>query len=205
MSERSPDVPRRVVLKRHVRPMQGHEAGGSQPQVFGAEDGSQWMVKARNNPQGAHTLANELVGNSLAALLGGAVRAAAICDVLPELAVSVRFTDGRQWDSGAAFGSELLDNAMTYVAEMLRQAVNPEALLGIVATDTWVGCHNGRQALAVTHPGGGYEIIAVDFGHSVGSPVWTADGLGARPAPMTLTDVQRVGRPATEGNSGPDG
>lgn len=179
---------RRVVLKRHLRALQGHEVGSSQPQVLGDVDGDGWMVKPTNNPQGLRVLVNEVVATALAARLGGAVRPFAICDLPDELATGVLHPDGRPWSSGPAFGSALLDSAVPLIPDMLHQAVNRDGLLAVVATDTWLLNLDSRQALSVPMPIGGYMVFCVDFGHTIGAPTWSAADLNSRPDPVELCD-----------------
>jgi hypothetical protein len=170
--------PIRVRLKRYVRDLDATrlEGGGSQPKVFAAEDETLWLVKAMNNPQGIRTLANELVGTSLARRIGGTVPRPAVCDLPTELATDVRFSSGQAWQAGPSFGSELLDSSWQPTHEMLERVINPGALLAVVAADTWLGQFDQRQARAVADEHGGYTIWAVDFGYSIGNPGWRNGG-----------------------------
>jgi hypothetical protein len=178
-AENAPEwMPRVRTAKRHVRSMdaaQG-EGGGSQPQVLQDSEGESWMVKAANNPQGLRVLVNEYVAAALGARLAAAVQEGAVVSVPAELAQSVTHSDGTHWTTDGAFGSRLLDSAAPYTSDMLPSAANAVALARTVGLDTWLGQHDGRQARAI-RCGDGYEIRAVDFGHGLGPPNWTAADL----------------------------
>ena len=193
--------PIRVRLKRYVRDIDATrlEGGGSQPKVFAAEDETLWLVKAMNNPQGIRTLANELVGTSLARRIGGTVPRPAVCDLPTELATDVRFSSGQAWQAGPSFGSELLDSSWQPTHEMLERVINPGALLAVVAADTWLGQFDQRQARAVADEHGGYTIWAVDFGYSIGNPGWSAAELAQRGEPTGIHDPQGWVRLAPSG------
>jgi hypothetical protein len=181
---------RRVRLKRHVRDLDPSksEAGGSQPKILEGEDGTFWLVKVKNNPQGMRTLANELVGATLARRIGATVPEPAICELPADLAVGLTFADGRTWESGLVYGSALLESSWEPTPEILRRAANPAALQAVVAADTWLGLFDSRQARAVADGHGGFTIWAVDFGYTVGAPNWSVQELTVRGDPADLHD-----------------
>ena len=56
--------------------------GGSQPYLLRAEDGGNYVVKFRNNPQHVRVLANEMLAGRLATLIGLPIPDVAFVEVL---------------------------------------------------------------------------------------------------------------------------
>ena len=182
-------LPERRQAKRHVRKMEAArgEGGGSQPQVLEDQAGDSWMTKAQNNPQGLRVLVNEFVAAAIGCHLKAAVPPAAVLEVPPELAVEVTHDGGAPWLSGPSFASRLIDSPAAYVPDMLDAATDPVGLAKVAVLDEWLGFHDGRQARA-TRVESKYDIRAVDFGHAIGSPNWTAADLDGRPIPTAIRD-----------------
>lgn len=182
-------LPATRTAKRHVRKMDpaANEGGGSQPQVLEDDEGTFWMTKAQNNPQGLKVLVNELVAAALGQRLGAAVQPAAVLTVPNGIASEVHHEGGTPWLPGASFASRLMDSAAPYAPDMLSAASNHVALAKAAVLDTWLGINDGRQARA-TRNGSKYDVRAVDFGHSLGSPNWTAADLAAKPIPVSVAD-----------------
>lgn len=64
-----PDTPivRVVKARTYLRPAPG---GGSQSFFIKADDGADYLLKYQSNPQGIQTLINEVIGSSIARLVG---------------------------------------------------------------------------------------------------------------------------------------
>jgi hypothetical protein len=166
-------------------------------------DGGIWVVKARNNPQGSKVVIAELACSMLGQMLRAAVRRGAICDVPPELAMGLKFTPDGTWESGDAFGSELLDGGNLYVPTMHPKLANREALVAVVALDTWTTAHDGRQARARLTAANEYEVFGVDFGHNFGPANWDRASLASIATPVGLVDSNEwaVGAPTGVGSN----
>jgi hypothetical protein len=178
--------------------MTGDETGGSQPHVFGTEDG-EYMVKVKNNPQGARILINELLGGLCMDWLGIDHPASAVVDVPEEVITSspgARFQSGEALAHGDAFGSQFCqsDPQAAVDASLLN---NPENVGATLAFDTWVTNGDGRQyrVRKAQEGPGRYDFLPVDQGHSFG-PEWTAESLQA--ATATLITVPDPPTPLTE-------
>jgi hypothetical protein len=59
-------------------------AGGSQSFFIKADDGENYLLKRQTNPQGLHTLINEIIGSTIARLLGTPVPESVLVEVEPE-------------------------------------------------------------------------------------------------------------------------
>lgn len=178
----------RVVIKRHIRAMEGDERGGAEARVFQDTDGRFWMVKAPNNPQDGQVLASEFVAAVVGEILGAAIPRAAICDLSDDIVNGIKFQSDANWNSGEAFGSELLPMGSPEFAPGTHdQIVNGADLAAVVALDTMLGADNGRQARACPDPGG-WAVWAVDFGHDIGPGRWNRSTLEARADPASLED-----------------
>jgi len=188
--EPSPWLPVRRTAKRHVRKMDPStgESGGSQPQVLQDEEaGTPWMTKAQNNPQGLRVLVNEYVAASLGQRLGAAVQPAAVLAVPAAVAADVHHEGGAAWQDGPSFASQLMDSAAPYAADMLAAASDRVSLAKVAVLDALLGQNDGRQARG-TRDGSHFDVRAVDFGHALGNPQWSAVDLAARPVPTAIPD-----------------
>jgi hypothetical protein len=178
--------------------MSGDEGGSSQPQVFEDTGGRFWMVKAPNNPQNGQVLASEFVAAVLGGTLAAAIPPAAICELSAALVADVKFADGQQWAAGTGFGSELLPSSPPNYAPGTHEPItNCAAAAAVVAIDTLLGSHDGRQARACKD-GAGWAVWAVDFGHNIGPGAWSRATLDALPSPLALEDVHHWLSLATE-------
>lgn len=184
-------LPRRVILKRHVRRMQGDETGGTEPQILEDTDGQFWMVKPPNHRQGGRVLASELIAGTIANRIGAATPEGVVCTVTTDVAGAVTFADGQPWAAGDAFGSALLNGAAPYIATMGPTIENRGAALLVVALDTWLAAYDGRQTRVTTDLSTGHHTVyGVDFGHSIGSGSWDAATLAGQADPTGLIDPQ---------------
>jgi hypothetical protein len=148
----------------HPMPVQAlqHAArmrGGAQAQLLLASDGHYYIVKFQNNPQHRRVLANELLASFLLRHLELPTPAAEVVDVPAGLlAVSPNLyieTGGRRCPcaTGKQFGSRYPGDpsrvpVYDYIPDsLLRQVLNADCFLGMVAFDKWVANADGRQAI----------------------------------------------------------
>jgi hypothetical protein len=172
----------RVTIKRHIRDMDASlESGGSEPKLLGDTEGRQWMVKARNSQQGPRMLAAEYVAAALGARIGALIQPAAVCMIPVELAATLKFQSGTAWLDGESFGSAFMDGTKPYLDSMAPDIRNRDELLGPVAIDTWLTLHDSRQARVREMDGGGYQVLPIDFGYSIGTGDWDGAVLAGRP------------------------
>jgi hypothetical protein len=145
------------------------------------------MTKAQNNPQGLRVLVNEFVSAALGRRFGAAVQPASVLEVPQDVAQGITHGSGATWSAGPSFASELMDKAAVYAPAMLADARDRIGLAKVPVLDTWIGINDGRQArgLRVDNK---YDIRAVDFGHSLGNPNWTAADLQGRLTPTAVND-----------------
>jgi hypothetical protein len=178
----------RVILKRHHRAMEGDEGGGTSPRVFEDTDQRLWMVKAPNNPQDGQVLASEFVAAVVGQCLGAAIPPAAVCELSNEIVTGLKLGDGNDWMAGDGFGSELLLKSPELFAPASHSPiVNAPALAAVVAVDTLLGAHDGRQARACPEDDG-WAVWAVDFGHDIGPGAWNKSTLENSADPVALGD-----------------
>lgn len=94
------------------------------------------FVKGMGNPQGNESLALELVGTELAALIGLKVPPFAIVHVAD---LPIEMINGRIMQPGPAFASKALRGAPSDATGIfLRKLANPQDVALLVAFDTWV-------------------------------------------------------------------
>lgn len=139
----------------HIRRMRG----GAQSHLMRCGDGSYYVVKFRNNPQGVRILANELLGTRLAARLGLPVAGAEIVDVGQELIdntedLVMQLGRGRApCCSGRQFGSRYPASPAEAVVYdfmpdgLLEEVENLADFRGMLVFDKWTCNTNGRQAI----------------------------------------------------------
>jgi hypothetical protein len=176
------------------------ESGGSEPHLFATTSGN-FLVKASNNPQGLRVCVNELVGGLCMDWLGinhptpGIVHISAA--VIAASNGGAQFNGGTALADGESFGSEFWqsDPGGSVSADLI---INRDVVAGVLAFDTWIGAHDGRQyrVRASSEEAGRYDFIPVDQGHSFGSPAWDPASLAARHGNVTLgpAPVVPVGR-----------
>ena len=129
--------------------------GGSQAKLVRCSDGKYYVVKFQNNPQGAKTLANELLATLLAKWLGLPVPEPAIVEVHPDL---IQYTDeliieqrhrkvrcrpGLCFGSLYANGEPSPSNPIGWCKVLpegeLGKVHNAEDFLGMLVFNKWVG------------------------------------------------------------------
>ena len=74
-------------LVEHVRALRG----GSQPRLMRTSNGSLYVVKFQENPQGSRVLANELLASRLGEQMGLPIPRAEVVQLPPELAKNLYF------------------------------------------------------------------------------------------------------------------
>ncbi|HLV96283.1 MAG TPA: HipA family kinase [Candidatus Acidoferrales bacterium] len=133
--------------------------GGAQSHLMRCEDGSYYIVKFQNNPQGARILANELLATRLAARLGLPTAPAEVIDVPEELIANtedlvMQLGRGRApCRAGRQFGSRYPGSpADTAVYDFLPEPALDEVenlgdFAGMLSFDKWTCNTNGRQAI----------------------------------------------------------
>jgi HipA-like kinase len=159
--------------------------GGAQSHLMRCADDGYYVVKFRNNPQGARILANELLGTRLAARLGLPTAGAAVIEVREELIENtedlvMQLGRGRaRCEAGLQFGSRypgLPAETVVYdflPDEQLREVVNVEDFRGMFVFDKWTCNTNGRQAIFFRAPGeSSYQAQMIDQGFCLNAGEW---------------------------------
>lgn len=155
--------------------------GGSQAHLMRAQDDNYYVVKFQNNPQGLRILVNEMLGASLAALLGLPVPKAAVVDVPEELiryseGMVIQLGRGRQaCQAGLCFGSLFALGSKSFVPDGLTAGVVENFLdfLGMLVFDRWTGNSDVRQVVFV--PGNDQSLVRavmIDQGFCFGGERW---------------------------------
>ena len=138
--------------------------GGAQSHLMRCDDGSYYVVKFQNNPQGVRILANELLGTRLAARLGLPTAGAEIVEVRQELIdntedLVMQLGRGRApCRAGRHFGSRYPGSPAETVVydflpdEMLGDVANLSEFCGMLVFDKWTCNTDGRQAIFFRPP-----------------------------------------------------
>ena len=164
--------------------------GGSQAKLVRCSDGKYYVVKFQNNPQGAKTLANELLATLLAKWLGLPVPEPAIVEVHPDL---IQYTDeliieqrhrkvrcrpGLCFGSLYANGEPSPSNPIGWCKVLpegeLGKVHNAEDFLGMLVFNKWVGNMDTCQTTFVRnyslrHP---YHVLMIDQGLCFNGTRW---------------------------------
>lgn len=159
--------------------------GGAQSHLMRCADDAYYVVKFRNNPQGARILANELLATRLAARMGLPTPEVAVVEVREEL---IEHTDdlvielgrGRtRCQAGLQFGSRYPGApAETAVFdflpdEQLREVPNLRDFCGAFVLDKWTCNTNGRQAIFFRCAGEPcYRAQMIDHGFCFNACEW---------------------------------
>jgi hypothetical protein len=172
----------------HIRRMRG----GSQSHLMRCDDGSYYVVKFQNNPQGSRILANELFGTLLATRMGISVPEVAVIDVRQELIkntydLAVEWSNKRvPCTAGRQFGSKypgFPPAVKTYdliVPDQIDQTANIDDFLGVFVFDKWTCNIDKRQAILVCQNGFGvgalarnkFKAMMIDQGCCFGASAW---------------------------------
>jgi hypothetical protein len=159
--------------------------GGAQSHLMRCEDDAYYVVKFRNNPQGARILANELLGSRLAARLGLPTPEATVVEVREDLIehtddLKIQLGRGRvRCQSGSQFGSRYPGLPAATVVydflpdEQLSQVTNLADFRGMFIFDKWTCNTNGRQAVFYRSPGESqYRAQMIDQGFCFNACEW---------------------------------
>lgn len=159
----------------------GSIPGSSQPQLVRAEDGNRYVVKFQNNPQGLRILANEMLGASIATLLGLPVPPVAVIEV-PETMIrsdeNMVIQRGRArtpCQAGLCFGSLVRSFGKFWLPNRITREMveNPQDFLGMLVFDKWTGNTDGRQvALVRSNRGCGVNAVMIDQGFCFAGEDW---------------------------------
>ncbi len=134
--------------------------GGAQSQLMLGADGTLWVVKFRNNPQGERVLANELLATRIAEAVGLPVPKSDVVEVSewlvansPDLQMDLGRGVRARCDAGLHFGSRYVGGLMPgqvvdYLPEpQMEEVRNLGEFAGMLVVDKWTGNCNGRQAV----------------------------------------------------------
>ena len=161
--------------------------GGAQSQLLLGGDGSLWVVKFRNNPQGERVLANELLATRLAEAVGLTVPKTDVVEVSewlvansPEMVVELGKGRRERCAAGLQFGSKFVGGLMPgqvvdYLPEaQLDEVRNLREFAGMLAVDKWTGNCNGRQAVFERKPRERkYRATFIDQGFCFNANEWS--------------------------------
>jgi len=133
--------------------------GGAQAQLLLADDGHYYIVKFQNNPQHRRVLANELLAHVLLRHLELPTPECEIVEVREELIAGSpglfieQGTRRVACQAGLQIGSRYPGDparlpVYDYLPDsLLRQVMNTDCFIGMVAFDKWVSNADGRQAI----------------------------------------------------------
>jgi hypothetical protein len=155
--------------------------GGSQPILAQANDGHYYVVKFRNNPQGANVCFNEGAGSELFRALGLPVPSwkplwvsDLFLDQNPECWMQTEHGPLRP-ESGLCFASRFLGREGVRLLEILPGASltrirNSESFLLVWLIDILAKHTDNRQAIFIEDDSRGLDAFFVDHGHLFGGP-----------------------------------
>lgn len=160
--------------------------GGAQSHLMRCSDDGYYVVKFRNNPQGARILANELLATRLAARIGLPTAEAAVVEVREDLIENtddlvIQLGRGRaRCQAGLQFGSRypgLPSETVVYdflPDEQIREVVNLADFCGMFVFDKWTCNTNGRQAIFFRPAGEArYRAQMIDHGFCFNACEWS--------------------------------
>jgi hypothetical protein len=162
--------------------------GASQPSLLRCDDGGNYVVKFRNNPQHVRVLANEMLASRLALLLGLPVPGPAFVDVPAELVeanplLHFELSRGREVClPGMQFGSRFPGTpSQTLVMDFLpdrllrRVASVDKIFAGALVFDKWTCNCDGRQAIfyrTADQEGTAWSAALIDQGFCFNDGEW---------------------------------
>jgi hypothetical protein len=159
--------------------------GGSHAHLMRCSDGFYYVVKFQDNPQHDKVLANELLGTSLAALLGLPATPFAIVEVGEELIpMTEQFYRGKgapysPCHAGLQYGSRFVGDPISMTTfdflpdEVLAGLENLQDFLGMLVFDKWTCNTDNRQAMfhrmrGHTH----FRVTMIDQGYCFNGGEW---------------------------------
>jgi hypothetical protein len=175
-----------ILAVQHVRRMRG----GAQSHLLRCFDGYSYVVKFQNNPQGARTLVNEMLGNELAQRLGLPVPQIALVNVCEALIcetdeMTIQLEHGNvPCKYGLCFGSRHVAINKDGIADphyeflfsgTLGKIENVSDFLGMLVFDRWTCNTDVRQAVFVRHSRdrGPFRAVMIDHGLCFHGSTWT--------------------------------
>jgi len=183
-SQNEPSAVCKVEAVEFIRRMRG----GSQPFLMGCDDGQNYVVKFRNNPQHARILANEMLASRLARLIQLPVPGLAFVQVSQTLISGtplLKFeTAGREEKcaAGVHFGSRFPGApSQTLVVDflpdrLLRRVGNLASIfVGAYVLDKWTCNCDGRQVIfyrTIGQSGNDYSATLIDQGFCFNDGEW---------------------------------
>ena len=163
--------------------------GGSQPHLLRCEDGGNYVVKFRNNPQHVRILANEMLAARLAQCIGLPVATPVFVEVSSNLIAGnpgLEFEIGVHREPctpGVHFGSRFPgDPNETLVVDflpdrLLRRVQNlAPVFLGALVFDKWTCNCDGRQMIfyrGADQEGTAYSVALIDQGFCFNDGEWS--------------------------------
>ncbi len=171
-------------------------------------DCGEYVIKAMNNRDGPPVLIAEWVGSMAARWLGVDIPDFAVVELTDVVDVPLD-GDGRTMaEPGPCFGSKLIEAAGWNGDAGALEAVENQAMIpAIVVLDTWLinldrFCRKPDGASRFNNPGnlllttneagkGRFRLVAIDFGHALSGPSWSARRLSNI---GTITDDTIYGR-----------
>ena len=160
--------------------------GGAQSILVLANDGKYYVVKMTGNPQGANTLANELLGSLIVKSVGlpvaegkGIYLSDSFIDSDPDLWFELP-SGRRRPNKGVHFGSLLVGQPSgprrptEYISpSRVNMITNRDAFLGMYLLDVWANHQDNRQAILLRGSNDcTQEVFFIDHGHMFGGPAW---------------------------------
>ena len=168
-------VYRRIKIVRHIGPM---ERGGSKPQLMTGEDGSNYVLKFKENRQGPKVPVNELVANRIARSLELPCPEGVIAEIDSKVIEEFNLEKHTGWQvsPGDHFATEQLANVYQNAPRnLIREVVNQDQFPGIILFDLFTlnSDRNNEGNFAITTgPGKKLRLHIIDHGHCFSGPQW---------------------------------
>jgi hypothetical protein len=160
-----------------ARPLSATGQGSSGAQYMASDDGTQYVVKFKENGQGLRVLVNELVANAIALHLDLPCPKGVIAEISDELIkiANIPPIQGRAVSSGCHFATKRIMNPYSNPpTQLIGQASNRNTYPGIVLFDilTFNSNRNNAGNYIVVNAGANIEFYIIDHGHCFGNPNW---------------------------------
>jgi hypothetical protein len=170
--------------------------GAAQAHLLRCDDGHEYVVKFRNNPQHPRVLLNEWIGSVVLNVLRIPTPETCFVDISaeflaenPQVHIELHSRRGAVV-TGWHFGSRYLGHAdetrvYDFIPDSIMERVaNRTAFLGALVFDKWTGNADARQAIFVrpaaqewspscNHGRPGFTASMIDQGYTFGGPAWT--------------------------------
>jgi len=156
--------------------------GGSQARLVAASDGSFYVTKFLQNPQGHRTLVNEFIGANIFRSLGISTAAPSLIHVSesflrddPSLGIdygcrSVRVEPG--WHFGSRYPVDpSRQSVYDFLPSAMLKQVDLSQFVGALVADTWLGNLDRRQTIFYKCEGR-WNHQMIDFGQILGGQSW---------------------------------